>query len=371
MARQQLLTGISKPQRIPASLTSRTSKTIQTKLSIGKANDSYEQEADRVADSVVSNTQAPVVLQQKCASCEKEEQMQKKPLVQKMKNEEEEIVQPSIIKGIQKKGKEEELQMKSDTTSATTTPHWVANKITQTNGSGHPLSGSTRTAMESGFGADFSRVRIHTDADANRLSAKLNAQAFTVGNNIYFNKGKYNPQSSTGKHLLAHELTHTIQQKGMIHKKIQRSCTRDIMAEGTCEHLACNSKWACEDEGGISCADGTRNAFSKTAKKYRPLFTCDRNCENGKTCSDSDNWAAVPNTQWDAWGCGTTFTVCANGKKKEAYVRDKSVTAGHYEVSPGIQTALGVRVGATFKGAIYKGTADPAVVDKDACCKGT
>jgi hypothetical protein len=77
--------------------------------------------------------------------------------------------------------------------------------------------------MESRFGADFSNVKIHTGSYATQLSKDLNAQAFTVGNDVYFNEGKYQPESSEGKHLLAHELTHVIQQAPDISaKKIQR-----------------------------------------------------------------------------------------------------------------------------------------------------
>ncbi|HKJ78228.1 MAG TPA: DUF4157 domain-containing protein, partial [Prolixibacteraceae bacterium] len=66
--------------------------------------------------------------------------------------------------------------------------------------------------MESVFGTDFSHVNIHTGARAVQMSRQLSAQAFAHGNNIYFNQGKYNPRSRPGKHLLAHELTHTLQQ---------------------------------------------------------------------------------------------------------------------------------------------------------------
>jgi hypothetical protein len=72
------------------------------------------------------------------------------------------------------------------------------------------------------MGADFSQVKIHTGEEAAGMSNALNAQAFTVGNDIYFNSGKYNPASDKGKHLLAHELTHTIQQSGSIGRKIQK-----------------------------------------------------------------------------------------------------------------------------------------------------
>ena len=76
--------------------------------------------------------------------------------------------------------------------------------------------------MEHGFGADFSNVRIHTDFEAAQMSSDIGAKAFTNGNDIYFNQNQYNPNSKEGKHLLAHELTHTIQQKGGIEKLVQK-----------------------------------------------------------------------------------------------------------------------------------------------------
>jgi outer membrane protein OmpA-like peptidoglycan-associated protein len=72
--------------------------------------------------------------------------------------------------------------------------------------------------MESRFGIDFSNVKIHT-SNAIQLSRELNTQAFIVGNEIYFNEGKYSPKSNKGKHLLAYQLTHTIQQKRQKHIK--------------------------------------------------------------------------------------------------------------------------------------------------------
>ena len=72
----------------------------------------------------------------------------------------------------------------------------------------------TRHFMESRIGADFSKVNIHTDGRAVQMSKDLKAQAFTVGHDVYFNSGKYSPDTKEGKHLLAHELTHVVQQKG-------------------------------------------------------------------------------------------------------------------------------------------------------------
>lgn len=81
-----------------------------------------------------------------------------------------------------------------------------------TKGGGNPLDSHVHAFMGTRFGADFSAVRIHAYPTAASLSASIGAHAFAHGRDIYFNTGKYNPGSETGKHLLAHELTHTIQQ---------------------------------------------------------------------------------------------------------------------------------------------------------------
>ncbi|GAA0261764.1 DUF4157 domain-containing protein [Saccharothrix mutabilis subsp. mutabilis] len=79
--------------------------------------------------------------------------------------------------------------------------------------SGAPLDAGVREDMEARFGADFSGVRVHTDAAAGESARSVNAQAYTVGDNIVFQDGKYDPSSDAGKHMLAHELTHVVQQR--------------------------------------------------------------------------------------------------------------------------------------------------------------
>ncbi len=139
-------------------------------------------------------------VQRKCAECNEEEMLQKKSLIGQGTT----LVQ-SKAAGVGGEG------------SAT-----VQNKINTSKGTGQPLSDRTRNFMQSGFGTDFSEVSIHTGGEASLLNKQLGAKAFTVGNDIYFSEGQYNPESSEGKHLLAHELTHTLQQ-GNSGQSIQRA----------------------------------------------------------------------------------------------------------------------------------------------------
>ncbi|WP_058086440.1 eCIS core domain-containing protein [Aquabacterium parvum] len=96
-------------------------------------------------------------------------------------------------------------------------------RIQASRGGGQPLSVPLRRFMEPRFGADFSRVRIHTDGQAQRLSQRLNAKAFTTGRDIYFNAGQYAPDTAEGRELIAHELAHTIQQGESPRAAVQRS----------------------------------------------------------------------------------------------------------------------------------------------------
>ncbi len=89
--------------------------------------------------------------------------------------------------------------------------------------SGQPLSDSSRRYFEPRFGHDFNNVRIHTRDNAVRMSQSLNARAFTHGSHIYFNRGQYNPETYSGKHLLSHELTHVLQQTGNRGRRISRN----------------------------------------------------------------------------------------------------------------------------------------------------
>lgn len=98
----------------------------------------------------------------------------------------------------------------------------VERSIDEARSGGQGLDYRTRNQMESAFGADFSGVRIHTDSRADSLNHSLSARAFATGRDVFFRQGEYNPGSSGGRELLAHELTHVVQQTG---DGIQRKMT--------------------------------------------------------------------------------------------------------------------------------------------------
>lgn len=127
-------------------------------------------------------------------------------------------IQRKCAEGVPK----EIVQNKADSSALSTASSSIESNLSTSKGSGFSIPPAEKGQMESSFGADFSNVRIHTGNNAVQMNKALNAQAFTHGNHIYFNQGKYDINSLGGKHLLAHELTHTVQQSGKIANKIQR-----------------------------------------------------------------------------------------------------------------------------------------------------
>ncbi|MEN8115380.1 MAG: DUF4157 domain-containing protein [Bacteroidota bacterium] len=231
--------------------------TAQPKLKVGQPDDEYEREADRVADQVINRqtdnqsfftpSQPPVLQTKPLAENitplvqkqeEEEEEMQAKLIVQKQE-EEEEAAQSKLLETIIQKQdipeeeemlqtqpleeeeemlqsqpleeEEEELMPKAESEVAETQQTTETN-LKDSKGNGHSLDSDTRAQMENSFGADFSRIKIHTDSAAIQMNQELGAKAFTSGNHIYFNEGKYRPGSQNGNKLLAHELVHTVQQ---------------------------------------------------------------------------------------------------------------------------------------------------------------
>ena len=103
----------------------------------------------------------------------------------------------------------------------------MVDEVLQRKGAGQPLPEGAREPMETHFGADLSGVRVHADGEAQTLNRELDAQAFTVGSDIFFDEGKFSPTSSEGRGLLAHELTHVGQQGGFGAQAVQREAVAE------------------------------------------------------------------------------------------------------------------------------------------------
>ncbi len=128
---------------------------------------------------------------------------------------------------------EETIQTKSRTSQSNASAD-LQSRLNSSKGGGSPLSSDLQTSMGTAFGADFSNVRIHTGSNAVEMSKDLGAQAFTHGSDIYFNEGKYDAKSNSGKHLLAHELTHTVQQGASdVTPSVQKLSWDDVRQAGS------------------------------------------------------------------------------------------------------------------------------------------
>jgi hypothetical protein len=166
---------------------------LQPKLKINQPGDKYEQEADRIADMVMRMPEPQL---------RNKEQKKEKPLASKITP----LVQRS----------------ENNNTTPEVTPQ-IAATVSSLKGGGQPLPEKTRRFFELRFGADFSDVRLHTDSTVAGLANSINAKAFTIGKNIVFGSGQYIPGTYSSSNIIAHELSHVIQQSRMVHNQNQQN----------------------------------------------------------------------------------------------------------------------------------------------------
>ena len=189
------------------------SRTIQPKLTVSHPDDALEREADDVADRVMRMVESGPIggaqpgLQRKCTKCEEgKENSPAAASLQGVEGREDEFSESPQVT-VQRKAEFRAAPLATAASSST-----VADRLAGNKSGGELLASGTRDSMETAFGRDFSRVRVHRDREAAELSHQVSALAFTHGNHIYFGSGKYDPEGSSGKRLLAHELMHVVQQ---------------------------------------------------------------------------------------------------------------------------------------------------------------
>lgn len=176
---------------------------IQAKLAVGPADDHYEREADRIAEQIAGPA----------SEAGREavgRQPDRKPEAQDNPHG------TAITPLIQRLPDPERLPARSNESSQdAAADNGFESSLRASRGGGSTLAEPLRSRMESAFGADFSHVRVHTDASAAKLNREIGARAFTHGADIYFRPGDYDPGSERGTRLLAHELTHVVQQNAV------------------------------------------------------------------------------------------------------------------------------------------------------------
>ncbi|MFA7316308.1 MAG: DUF4157 domain-containing protein [Sulfuricella sp.] len=194
------------PALSPRSPVRQALRGIQAKLSVSQPHDPLEREADRVADEVMHGVAGSGIhaagdeVQRMCTECE-EELREKKLQAKRMPGD-----LPAVTDGF-------------------------AADMAGLQGRGMPLPPSARGFFEPRFGHDFSAVSIHSGEPAARLARSVGARAFTLGSDIVFGAGEYQTQTEEGRHLLAHELTHVVQQAGPgVTPQVQRQCDPTVLA---------------------------------------------------------------------------------------------------------------------------------------------
>jgi hypothetical protein len=220
---------------------------VQAKLKINQPGDQYEKEADAMADKVMRMSDKDVAqnacntsgtsIQRKCAECEKEDE-------------------------------EKKVQRKENSNSSPTVAASIVHDVINSS-SGKSMDVATRSFMESRFNYDFRDVRIHDNNLAAKSANSINAFAYTFGNNIIFHSDKYSPNTQIGKRLLAHELTHVVQQSTStsLPKKSNNQFTQilapTIQREKKTELTEDNLSWL--EKGAVEAAAAPSRALGGTA----------------------------------------------------------------------------------------------------------
>jgi hypothetical protein len=160
-------------------------RSIQAKLAIGEPNDKYEKEADDTASKVVQQINTPIQNQS--------------------------IQRDALPQG--NKLRKKPLQRRENVGGGDASTE-LESSIQGARGGGQPLAADLQRSMGQSMGADFSGVKVHTDSQSDQLNQSIQAKAFTTGQDVFFRQGAYEPSSRGGQELIAHELTHVVQQNG-------------------------------------------------------------------------------------------------------------------------------------------------------------
>jgi hypothetical protein len=318
-----------KRETAPAPRAKAPSKPASSSLRIREANDSFEREADRAASEVMAGSRVKrewslsgismgTPLQRKCAcgggSSERE------------------------CKECQEKGR---LQRRSDTSATVSAVPSEVHQVLRS--PGRPLDAATRSFFEPRFGYDFSRVRVHTEARAAQSADSVHAVAYTVGRDIVFGEGNYAPTSGRGQELLAHELSHVIQQEGgsppVESPALRLGAPRDSY-ELDASRVA--GMVLHRGPGPHSNPKQKTGARGETASAHRPWvgiqrspsFYVARQCLNPDICAKNKTKASCLQVScgWNKTGvCGwpsIAVGCCCLGAKERPKVQEQESTAG-------------------------------------------
>ncbi len=258
------------PFKAPPRISLPTGGVVQTKLTIGEPNDRYEQEADRVAARVVQHINRPTPVTKAPGEVvqEKEEGLRMKPM-------------PAITEQ-ETMADDGELRMKPmlqrrEAIGGGEASTGLESSINSAKGGGQALDKGLQSSMGAAMNADFSGVRVHTDSNADQLNQSIQAKAFTTGQDLFFKKGEYNPGSRDGQELIAHELTHVVQQN-KANKADSNIVEGEAIGEGTIQRaigveIETTNDVAAYDKFTIRENHGGKNEkYERIEDEHRPLY---------------------------------------------------------------------------------------------------
>ncbi|MEH1770892.1 MAG: eCIS core domain-containing protein [Nostoc sp.] len=236
-------------------------------MTIGEPGDKYEQEANRVASQVVQQINTPSAAQSTQGKSlqrqdTEEEEIQTKPSISVLQRS----PLPTQVK-LEAIPGDEELQAKSilqgrDARGSREASTDVESAINSARGSGQALDAGLQRSMGQAMGADFSGVKVHTDSQSDRLNQSVQARAFTTGQDVFFRQGAYEPGSRRGQELIAHELTHVLQQSGNRRKmgRVVESTVQKKAYTFISERMGENALHTVKSDKGV----GTVNAVERS-----------------------------------------------------------------------------------------------------------
>ena len=298
---------------------------VQAKLTVSQPDDPQEKEADAMADKVM---RMPEPAAATAGANKEEEKLHRKEdeevqpkngseVISSVQRKEEagQVVQAKRIANIQRSANEETAETAISADANSNSDSFISRKniplhhsdviqrsgrgpptgsipfeqhLSSSKGAGAALPGDTRQFMESRFSADFGGVRIHTGSQAENLSRNIHAHAFTHGSDIYFNSGKFSPGTAEGNTLLAHELTHTIQQGAVKHNQTTTGSNTTVARKNIIQRSAGNVPAqltnavtkAKSQEGKINAnkegPDGYRDGWQQLVEIFKSTFGEDK-----------------------------------------------------------------------------------------------
>ncbi|WP_445633107.1 eCIS core domain-containing protein [Nostoc sp. DSM 114161] len=305
-----------------------TAEVVQTKLTIGEPNDRYEQEANRVATSVVRQINLPSGTQG-------------------------EVVQGKEKEGHGLRKKPQLMVQRQEAIGGGEASTELASAINSAKGSGQPLDAGLQQSMGQAMGADFSGVSVHTNKQSDQLNQSIQAKAFTTEQDVFFRQGAYEPGSREGQELIAHELTHVVQQNG---EAVQRKSEASSMTTQISTIGSQNQESVQREIVGNIAKD--KGQFQKGIEPYKKLKFSEvqswlKKAHEHKT--KFSTYEEIVIALWPDEECATKAREALEAKKKqEEQERIKRENKAWYDTEyPGNEL-----------GTYYRGESDNKAVDR-------